>query len=156
MTDKKVRSKHIGYNAQREQCRLNKYTYTEKIGGSANQSAVPVLFCNYPFSDPSHKKGLCKASTCTDMREIPDDVVAADAADMTIPPLTDPVNVDRTILTGENTPNPEADDALGKEVTDNDGETIEVPGEPERNGEDSKDSTFEDNTPTNCKSKNNV
>jgi hypothetical protein len=74
MSDKKVRSKHIGYNAQREQCRLNSYTYIEKING------VPVLFCNYPFSQIDHKKGLCKASTCTDMREIPADVVAADKA----------------------------------------------------------------------------
>lgn len=72
MTEKKARSKHIGYNAQREQCRLNKYTYIEKING------VPVLFCNYPFGDPTHKKGLCKAGTCTDMREIPGDVLAAD------------------------------------------------------------------------------
>ncbi len=72
MTDKKARSKHIGYGAQREQCRLNKYTYTEKVNG------VFTLFCNYPFPQPEHKKGLCKANTCTDMREIPADVVAAD------------------------------------------------------------------------------
>ena len=72
MPEKKVRSKHIGYNAQREQCRLNKYTYIEKVNGA------PVLFCNYPFTKPEHKKGICKASTCTDMREIPADIVAAD------------------------------------------------------------------------------
>ena len=72
MTDKKVRSKHVGYTAQREQCRLNKYTYTENVGGCV------VLFCNYPFNDPYHKKGICRANTCTDMREIPADVVAAD------------------------------------------------------------------------------
>lgn len=72
MPEKKIRSKHIGYNAQREQCRINKYTYIEKING------VPYLFCNYPFPQPEHKKGICKAGTCTDMREIPHDVVAAD------------------------------------------------------------------------------
>ncbi len=72
MTEKKVRSKHIGYGAQREQCRLNKYTYIEKVNGA------PILFCNYPFPEPEHKKGLCKAGTCTDMREIPAGIVAAD------------------------------------------------------------------------------
>ncbi len=80
MTDK-VRSKHIGFSAQREQCRLNKYTYTEKITDISGKNTMSILFCNYPFTDPTHKKGICKASTCTDMREIPADVVAADAAD---------------------------------------------------------------------------
>ncbi len=84
MTENKVRGKHIGYGAQREQCRLNKYTYIEKINGA------PVLFCNYPFSAPEHKKGLCKAGTCTDMRSIPADVVAADMADVILKP-SDPV-----------------------------------------------------------------
>ncbi len=79
MSEKKTRSKHIGYNAQREQCRLNKYTYIENISSLGGSIKMPVLFCNYPFSQPEHKKGLCKASTCTDMREIPDDVVLADS-----------------------------------------------------------------------------
>lgn len=70
--EKKARSKHVGFSAQREQCRLNKYTYTEKING------LPVLLCNYPFPQPEHKKGVCRANTCTDMREIPDDIVDAD------------------------------------------------------------------------------
>lgn len=105
MSEKK-RSKHIGFNAQREQCRLNKYTYTEKV------NSIPVLFCNYPFPQPEHKKGICRANTCTDMREIPDDVVDADNSESS---LSDVVPV------------PESDDAVGKEVTDNDGETIKVP-----------------------------
>ncbi len=72
MTEKAKRKKHVSYQAQREQCRLNKYTYEEKIGGA------PYLMCNYPFPSPNHKKGLCKANLCTDMREIPDDIVDAD------------------------------------------------------------------------------
>ncbi len=102
MTEKKVRGKHIGYGAQREQCRLNKYTYIEKINGT------PVLFCNYPFTDPTHKKGLCKASTCTDMREIPADILAADEK-VEVPGEAEPVDetkteethVDKTVM-----PNP--------------------------------------------------
>lgn len=66
MADKKVRTKHVGYAAQREFCRNNKHTYIEKFSGD------PVLMCNYPFPDPYHKKGVCRANTCTDMREIPD------------------------------------------------------------------------------------
>ncbi len=69
--------KYTSFAAQRESCRLNKFAYTEKIefGGGAK---LPILFCNYPFLDPSHKKGLCKASTCTDLRQIPSEVVEAD------------------------------------------------------------------------------
>jgi hypothetical protein len=74
MTDKKTvkKKKHVSYPQQREQCRLNKFTYEEKIGTQR------YLMCNYPFPQPVHKKGLCKASLCTDMREIPDDILAAD------------------------------------------------------------------------------
>lgn len=94
-TDKKVRSKHIGYSAQREQCRLNKYTYIEKINGAA------VLFCNYPFDAPGHKKGLCKAGTCTDMREIPADVVAADVK-VEVPEEVKPEDTTKTEDTTDN------------------------------------------------------
>ncbi len=71
MTERK-RSKHVGFAAQREFCRNNKHTYMEKIAGDS------VLMCNYPFPDPYHKKGVCKANTCTDMREIPEEVTQAD------------------------------------------------------------------------------
>lgn len=57
-------SKHVSFPAQREQCRLNKFTYTEKCS-----CGIVTLMCNYPFSDPKHKKGNCRASTCTDMRK---------------------------------------------------------------------------------------
>lgn len=69
---KKVRAKHVGFAAQREFCRNNDHTYTEKFSGEA------VLFCNYPFPDPYHKKGVCRANTCTDMREIPQEITEAD------------------------------------------------------------------------------
>ncbi len=71
---KKSRPKHISFQQQREQCRLNKFTYIEKCGGCK----TPVLMCNYPFESPVHKKGVCKASTCTDMRTIPPEIVQAD------------------------------------------------------------------------------
>ncbi len=92
MTETK-RSKHISYGAQREQCRLNKYTYIEKING------IPVLFCNYPFTNATHKKGLCKASTCTDMREIPADVVAADQSSKNTPETVEPTAGENSIET---------------------------------------------------------
>ncbi len=65
--------KYTSFANQRESCRLDKKTYVEKVNGEA------VLFCNYPFTDPTHKKGLCLARTCTDLREIPQEVVDADA-----------------------------------------------------------------------------
>ncbi len=71
MTDRK-RSKHVGFVAQREFCRNNKHTYMEKFSGDS------VLMCNYPFPDPYHKKGVCRANACTDMREIPEEIVYAD------------------------------------------------------------------------------
>ncbi len=92
MTEKKARGKHIGYTAQREQCRLNKYTYIEKINGAG------ILFCNYPFDTATHKKGLCKASTCTDMREIPSDILAADE---TPKPMTLVIEDDKVEVPGE-------------------------------------------------------
>jgi hypothetical protein len=73
MEDKKVRPKHVGFAGQREFCRNNKHAYTEKI------NETPVLMCNYPFPDPYHKKGVCRANTCTDMREIPQEITEADA-----------------------------------------------------------------------------
>lgn len=73
MTEKTVSKKRIGFNMQREQCRMNNYTYIEKVSG------LRVLFCNYPFDERTHRKGICKASTCTDMREIPEDVLTADS-----------------------------------------------------------------------------
>jgi hypothetical protein len=88
---KKVRAKHIGFSGQREFCRNNDHTYTEKFGGEQ------VLMCNYPFPDIHHRKGVCRANTCTDMREIPAEITEADAADVIIPPLTDPVVVERVI-----------------------------------------------------------
>jgi hypothetical protein len=69
-----TKKKHVSFPQQREQCRLNKFTYIEKVGSLKE----PLLFCNYPFPEPTHKKGICKASLCTDMREIPDDILAAD------------------------------------------------------------------------------
>jgi hypothetical protein len=60
----KTKSKYISFAKQREWCRLNKYTYTEKCG-----CGVISLMCNYPFDVSSHKKGMCRASTCTDMRK---------------------------------------------------------------------------------------
>lgn len=59
-----AKSKHVSFPNQREQCRLNKFTYTEKCG-----CGIVTLMCNYPFADPKHKKGVCRASTCTDMRK---------------------------------------------------------------------------------------
>ncbi len=105
MKDKKTRSKHIGYSAQREQCRLNKFTYIEKINGA------PVLFCNYPFEDISHKKGICKAGTCTDMREIPADILAADEG--TPKPMTIVVEDDKVEVPGENTTGTTGEDVDG-------------------------------------------
>ncbi len=65
--------KYTSYPAQREVCRLNKgQTYTEVVGGAK------LLFCNYPFTNPHHRKGLCKASTCTDLRQIPQEIVDID------------------------------------------------------------------------------
>jgi hypothetical protein len=58
------KGKHVSFPAQREQCRLNKFTYTEKCS-----CGIITLMCNYPFDDPKHKKGVCRASTCTDMRK---------------------------------------------------------------------------------------
>ena len=75
MAEKKNgRSKHVSYPAQREQCRLNKHTYIEKCGTCGQKH----LMCNYPFPQPDHKKGFCKAVTCTDMRTIPEEIVEAD------------------------------------------------------------------------------
>jgi hypothetical protein len=71
---KKARAKHIGFSGQREFCRNNDHTYTEKFGGEQ------VLMCNYPFPDIHHKKGVCRANTCTDMREIPQEITDADEA----------------------------------------------------------------------------
>jgi hypothetical protein len=71
---KKVRAKHVGFSGQREFCRNNEHTYTEKFSGEQ------VLMCNYPFPDIFHKKGVCRANTCTDMREIPQEITEADAA----------------------------------------------------------------------------
>ena len=74
---KKVRAKHVGYAGQREFCRNNGHTYTEKF------TEQTVLMCNYPFPDIHHKKGVCRANTCTDMREIkavevPQEIIEAD------------------------------------------------------------------------------
>ncbi len=75
MAEKKTnRKKHISYPKQREQCRLNKHTYIEKCDTCGQK----FLMCAYPSSDPDFKKGFCKASTCTTIREIPDEVVEAD------------------------------------------------------------------------------
>jgi hypothetical protein len=60
----KGKSKYVSFAAQREQCRLNKYTYTEKCACD-----IVTLMCNYPFSETTHKKGVCRANTCTDMRK---------------------------------------------------------------------------------------
>ncbi len=114
MTDKKVRGKHIGYGAQREQCRLNKYTYIEKINGA------PVLFCNYPFTEHDHKKGLCKAGTCTDMREIPADVVAADdkvevPGEKAETSKTKPFNEAGQVKGGTELPSPKTEDTTDSE-----------------------------------------
>jgi hypothetical protein len=70
--NKKLKPKHIGYSGQREFCRNNKHTYIERFVGE------PHLMCNYPFPDIHHKKGVCRASTCTDMREIPAEISDAD------------------------------------------------------------------------------
>lgn len=59
-----AKGKHVSFPNQREQCRLNKYTYTEKCS-----CGIITLMCNYPFTEPGHKKGVCRASTCTDMRK---------------------------------------------------------------------------------------
>ncbi len=59
-----AKSKHVSFPAQREQCRLNKFTYTEKCS-----CGMVTLMCNYPFPEPTHKKGICRANTCTDMRK---------------------------------------------------------------------------------------
>jgi hypothetical protein len=65
-------NKYLSFATQREDCRLDGKTYTEKIHGAK------ILFCNFPFTDIHHKRGLCKASTCTDLRQIPEEVVRAD------------------------------------------------------------------------------
>lgn len=70
---KKDRKKHVSFATQREQCRLNKFTYDEKCS-----CGIVTLMCNYPFPQPDHRKGICKASTCTDMRTLPDEIVEAD------------------------------------------------------------------------------
>lgn len=67
-------NKYTSFANQRESCRLDKKTYVEKINGDS------ILFCNYPFTDPTHKKGLCLARTCTDLRQIPKEVVDADVS----------------------------------------------------------------------------
>ncbi len=95
----KTKSKHVSFQAQREQCRLNKYTYIEKCGSCK----APVLMCNYPFLDPSHKKGVCRASTCTDMRK----TLAEDIDEIrSEAPTTEPCPVegsgDGIVLAGEN------------------------------------------------------
>jgi hypothetical protein len=134
----KVRSKHIGYNAQREQCRLNKYTYIEKIFG------VPVLCCNYPFDKPTHKKGLCKASTCTDMREIPDDVVAADKGKISSAEIINPnYNQGKPMSAGDNA---DAPDKNKEESFDDGAERITE----EMNKEDSMGLNTEDKTEMPC------
>lgn len=73
-----VKSKHVSFPNQREQCRLNKFTYTEKC-----TCGTITLMCNYPFEDPKHKKGVCRASTCTDMRKTLADDVEAIASEET-------------------------------------------------------------------------
>lgn len=60
----KGKNKYVSFAAQREQCRLNKFTYTEKCS-----CGIVSLMCNYPFGTANHKKGMCRASTCTDMRK---------------------------------------------------------------------------------------
>lgn len=76
------KGKHVSFPNQREQCRLNKYTYTEKCA-----CGILTLMCNYPFEDPKHKKGICRANTCTDMRKtLAGDV---DAIEETMAPSTE-------------------------------------------------------------------
>jgi hypothetical protein len=75
---KKVRAKHVGFSGQREFCRNAGHTYIEKFSGD------PVLMCNYPFPDPYHKKGVCRANTRTDMREIPEQTEADSVLDEAI------------------------------------------------------------------------
>jgi hypothetical protein len=74
--------KYDSFATQREKCRNNGYAYTEKID-LADGYKMPVLFCNYPFEDPSHKKGLCVAKTCTDLRKKP---APAPTQDADVPP----------------------------------------------------------------------
>jgi hypothetical protein len=74
--------KYDSFASQREKCRNNGYAYTEKID-LADGYKMPVLFCNYPFEDPSHKKGLCVAKTCTDLRKKP---APAPTQDADVPP----------------------------------------------------------------------
>ncbi len=87
----KSRNKYVSFPQQREQCRLNKYTYIEKCGSCK----TPVLMCNYPFGDPKHKKGVCKASTCTDLRTIPADIIEADETEKEVPTCDE---LDKTTL----------------------------------------------------------
>ena len=75
---KPIRKKYVSFAAQREQCRLNKYTYTETC-----DCGKVTLMCNYPFPDPTHRKGCCRANTCTDMRTLPDEIVEADKEQVT-------------------------------------------------------------------------
>lgn len=70
----KQRKKHISFAAQRERCRLNKWTYVEKCPDCDTK----ILMCGYPSTDHEFKHGFCKASTCTSIREIPDEVTKAD------------------------------------------------------------------------------
>jgi hypothetical protein len=121
MADKKVRPKHFGYGAQREFCRNNKHTYIEKFSGD------PVLMCNYPFTDPFHKKGVCRASTCTDMREIPSEITTADEASEPIAHKGEP---------GDELSSTAMDDAASTD-TDNAGKE-----EPELQPEEPKDTSF--------------
>ncbi len=78
-------AKHVSFPNQREQCRLNKFTYTEKC-----TCGIVTLMCNYPFPDPKHKKGVCRASTCTDMRKtLADDINAISGEDAVEEPVTE-------------------------------------------------------------------
>lgn len=111
MEAKKARKKYVGFSAQREQCRLNKYTYTEKCS-----CGMVTLMCNYPFTEPAHKKGVCRANTCTDMRTLPDEIVEADrelsgspAETDEAPALTEDANKEATYEEGHK----EAEESLG-------------------------------------------
>jgi hypothetical protein len=86
MADQTNRKKHVSYAKQREVCRLAKFTYEEKCSTCSQN----FLMCNFPFPEPDHKKGFCRASTCTDMREIPDMVVEADKQEGQSPVSTGP------------------------------------------------------------------
>jgi hypothetical protein len=93
---KKARLKHVGYAAQREFCRNNKHTYIERFVGE------PVTMCNYPFPSIHHKKGVCRASTCTDMREIPAEISDADLEnELSKVPSCDEVDLNTLADSGE-------------------------------------------------------